>query len=111
MPLRHRDARRCSARPSELALDRLEQLAVSFGVDLAAQDLLGAGDGERGHAIAQLLACARDFLRDLGLGGDLLAVALFLRRVARFLDHLRAALFRLADDLGGALARALYLYT
>ena len=38
---------------------------MRFRVDLAPQNLLGAGDRERGHLVAQLLARARHLL--LGL--------------------------------------------
>ena len=40
-------------------------------IDLAAQDLLGAADGERGHLLAQHLARLARFLLGFGTrGGD-----------------------------------------
>ena len=48
---------------------------MRLSVDFAAQDFLSAGDGERGDAIAQLLARAGHFLLDLGLGRRKLAAA------------------------------------
>src|SRR5687767_10155674 len=94
-----------SAIGSELLLDRIQQVAVRLGVDFAPQDLLGAGDRERGDLVAQLLARARYLLLDLGLGGRLFAVAFFLGGIARLFDHLRGALLGLGDHLGRAAAR------
>jgi hypothetical protein len=48
---------------------------MRLGVHFAAQDLLGAGHGERGDLVARLLARARGFLLDLGLGSGLFAFA------------------------------------
>src|SRR5262249_27560848 len=91
--------------PLDLSLELRQQLGVRLGVHLAAQDLLGAGDGERGDLLAQGLARARVFLVDLGLRRGLLAVALFSGCVARLVDQLGGALLRLGDDIGRALAR------
>ena len=74
-------------------------------IDLAPQNLLGAGDRERGDVVAQVLARARELLLNLGLGRGLLAVALFLRGAARLVDELRCALLGLSQDFGGAAAR------
>src|SRR3954465_10903788 len=93
----------------QLALDGFEEIAVCVGVHLTAQDLLGAGDGEEGDAVAQLLARAGHFLLDLRLRSRFLAIAFFLGRSLGFLDHLRHALLGLGDDLGGTSARALDL--
>src|SRR5512139_2132216 len=90
----------------ELLLDAVEEVGVRLGVDLATQDLLGAGHRQRGDVVAQLLARARYFLLDLRLCRCLLAVALVLRRNLRLLDHLRGALLGLRDDVRGAAARA-----
>jgi len=49
---------------------------VGLGVDLAAQDLLGAGHGQRRHLLAQRLLGARDLLVDVRLGGSEDAVGL-----------------------------------
>src|SRR5918999_4407969 len=78
---------------------------MRLGIHLAAQDLLGAGDGERSDVVAKLLARARHLLLDLRLRRGFFPVALFLGRVLGFLDQLRGALLRLRQELGGALAR------
>ena len=44
-------------------------------VDLALQNLLRAGNRQRGDLVAQLLARTREFLRDLGLRRGLLLAA------------------------------------
>ena len=67
---------------------------MRLGVDFAAQDLLRAGDGERGHAIAQLLAGAGQSLIDLGLRRGLFPRPLVLGGAARLVDELRAAASR-----------------
>src|SRR5688572_21434512 len=89
----------------ELLLDRVEKLAVRSGVDFPPQDLRGAGHGERGDVVAQLLARARHFLLDLSLGRGLFPCPFFLRGVLRFLDHLPGALLGLRKQVGSALAR------
>ncbi len=69
-------------------------------VHFAAQDLFRAGDGERGDIVAQLLAGARYFLRDLGFRRGLLAIAFLFGGVARLVHELRGALLGLREDLG-----------
>src|SRR3954467_15991325 len=52
----------------QLVLHAREQIRVLAVVDFAAQDLLGARDGELCDVRAQRLARTRDFLLDFGLG-------------------------------------------
>src|SRR5882762_7719219 len=94
---------------SDFLLQLAEQLGMRLGVDLAAQDLLRAGNGERGDLLAQHLLRARDLLVDIGLGGGEDALGLGPGGGLRLLEHLRIALFRGADDLADALARLLEL--
>src|SRR5438552_4155709 len=90
---------------SDFLLQPAEQLGVGLGVDLAAQDLLRAGDGERSDLFAQHLFRARDLLVDVRLGGGEDALGLGPGGGLRLLEHLRVALFRGVDDLADALAR------
>src|SRR5882762_1849305 len=90
---------------SDFLLQLAEQLGMGLGVDLAAQDLLRARDGERGDLLAQHLLRARDLLVDIGLGRDEDALGLGLGGVLRLLEHLRLASLRRTDDLADALAR------
>src|SRR5438876_514489 len=67
--LRRRVGRWSRLRPrSDFPLELAEQLGVRLGVDLAAQDLLRAGDGERGDLLPERFPRARDLLVDVGLG-------------------------------------------
>src|SRR6185312_6397075 len=63
------------------------------------QDLAGAGDGQRRHLAAQLFLGARDFLRELGLGGGDDAVGLGLCLGLGVGDGFAALLLALRDDL------------
>src|SRR6266581_2032530 len=90
---------------SDFPLQPAEQLGVRLGVDLAAQDLLGAGDCERSDLFAQHLLRARDLLVDVCLGRCEDALGLGLGCGLRLVHHLRVALFRRTDDLADALAR------
>src|SRR5882762_6779189 len=90
---------------SDFLLQTAEQLGMRLGVDLAAQDLLRAGNGERGDLLPQRLLRARDLLVDVGLGGGEDALGLGPGGGLRLFEHLRVALFRGADDLADALAR------
>ena len=66
-----RDLSHVASRASKLGLELAEQVGVRLGIDLAAQDLLGALDGERGDLLAQRLARLDRFLLGLGArGGD-----------------------------------------
>ena len=69
-----------------------EHVGVGLGVDLAAQDLLGAGHRERGDLLAQRSLRALRVLLDLGAGAGHDAVALGFRLGLRFVDDLRGAL-------------------
>src|SRR6267143_933860 len=90
---------------SDFLLQLAEQLGVGLGVDLAAQDLLGAGDGERGDLLAQHLLRARDLLVDVGLGRGEDAVGFGPGGGFRLVEHLRRT-----DDLADALARLRKLF-
>src|SRR5436190_12076889 len=90
---------------SDFPLELAEQLGVRLGVDLAAQDLLRAGDGERGDLLPERFPRARDLLVDVGLGRGEDAIGLGLGGGLRLVEHLRVALFRRTDDLADALAR------
>src|SRR5437879_5015188 len=89
----------------DFLLQPAEQLGVRLGVDLAAQDLLRAGNGERRDLLTQRLPRARDLLVDVRLGGGEDALGLGAGGGLRLVEHLRVALFRRADDLADALAR------
>src|ERR671932_1360947 len=97
-------AQRSSVQPLELPLDRFEQFAMGACVDLAAQDLLRARDGERGDALAQFFSRARHFLINFGLGGGEFSVTFLFRLLPSVVDELLATLFSLREDLGRASA-------
>src|SRR5690242_12710964 len=84
---------------SDLRSQLVEQRLVGVGVDLAADQLLGAGDGDRRDLLAQFLAGAVASGLDLGERSGLLPVALFDRFVLGGVDDLRTAGFGLRDDL------------
>src|SRR6266571_1887532 len=90
---------------SDFPLELTEQLGVRFGVDLAAQDLLRAGDRERGDLLPERFPRAHDLLVDVGLGRGEDAIGLGPGGGLRLVEHLRVALFRRTDDLADALAR------
>ena len=78
---------------------------MGVAVDLAADQLLGAGHGQRGHLPAQVLAGAGRRRLDLGERGRLLAVGLLDRLFLGQVDDLRAARLGLVDDLRRLAAR------
>ena len=75
------------------------------GVDLAPQDLLGPGHGQRGNLCAQRLLGTKHFLFDLGFGAGELALTLGFRGVLRFLNKLGRALVGLGKKLLRFVAR------
>src|SRR5690349_11603864 len=77
---------------------------MHLGVDFLAQDLLGAGHGQRCYLLAQLGLGRLHFLLDLRLGGGQLAFAFGLGVVLGLFHHLRGALLALRQDFLGALA-------
>src|SRR5215831_4309067 len=94
-----------SAMSLDLALQLVEQLGVRLGVDLAPQDLLGTGDRELRHLLAQGFLRAHDFLVDVGLRRRDDAVGLGPGLRLGFLEHLRVALLGRGDDLADAASR------
>jgi len=78
---------------------------VGVAVDLLAQHLLGAGEGDRDHLAAQLLARLGDLAVDLRLSRLLDAFGFAASGLLRFLDDLVGALLRVVDDLGGLALR------
>src|SRR5215831_17862499 len=94
-----------SAMSLDLALQLVEQLGVRLGVDLAPQDLLGTGDRELRHLLAQGFLRAHHLLVDVGLRRRDDAVGLGPRLRLGFLEHLRVALLGRCDDLAHAAAR------
>src|SRR5437870_8957969 len=90
---------------SDFLLQPAEQLGVGFRVDLAAQDLLRARDGERRNLLPEHFPGACDLLVDVGLGRGEDALGLGLGGGLRLVEHLRLASLRRTDDLADALAR------
>ena len=78
---------------------------MSLGINFTAQNLLGAGNHQSRHLLAQRFARTRDFLLDLRLGGGFLPAAFIARGDFRLFDQLRCALLGLGDDVPGAASR------
>ncbi len=93
----------------QFVLQVREQLGVARGVDLAAQDALGAGDRELRDLVAQLLPGALRRERGLFLGGLLRCRDDPRRLGARFVDERRALALGAGAKLGRARARLLQL--
>src|SRR5690606_11939175 len=86
---------------SDLGGQLVQQRLVHGAVDLAADQLLGAGDRERGHLTTQVFLGAVGGGGDLGLGQGLLAVRFRDRLGPGLVDDLVGAGVGLLDDLVG----------
>ena len=88
-----------SAMMSELAFHAAQQVGVRLGIDLAPQNLLRAGNGERRDLAAQHFLCPRDLLLDLGFRPRYKPFALGPRRILCFFDDFHRALFCLRKNI------------
>src|ERR1019366_6180927 len=93
-----------SAMVLQLGLQAAEQLGVDGRVDFAAQDLLGALDGESSDLVAQGVTRLGGFLLRFGLGLRNDLRAFFGRLGLGFLDDLQRQAFGAGEALGSVFA-------